>query len=324
MSPLWRPKKTRRLAAGTVLGTLAMQADARLVLGGTLIAAAPPGVGTPFGPINLFQSYGAGPLAAGFTGAVEYVDPNGIIQSLNNQRARGFRTVHMPTDDPHVTYMTGPRSDPNSHFDINKWKAKIALYDTSPIRAAVNTAYLDGSLPGLSLLDEPPHSDWSGGGFTMDKATCDAMVTYARPIFGNVPLGFACDHQWRTFEHFAVADFIIAQTWTFGTNWAAGPTAYRDGALAVGAADGIAIAFSLNIRGAQTLPGCVHVSTDTECSMNATDIRNWGTVLAPAGSGLFLWNYHPQIWAMADRVQAMADVAVVAAAATPKSWKRAS
>jgi len=43
--------------------------------------------------------------------------------------------------------------------------------------------------------------------------------------------------------------------------------------------------------------------------MTATQIREWGTLLGPAGCALMMWRYDPVAMARADNQQAMGDLA---------------
>lgn len=40
-------------------------------------------------------------------------------------------------------------------FDIAKWKAKLAEYNTPEIKAALNKAITDGTILSSTMLDEP-------------------------------------------------------------------------------------------------------------------------------------------------------------------------
>jgi hypothetical protein len=151
------------------------------------------------------------------------------------------------------------------------------------------------------------------------------MCGYVRNYFPTLPVGHVTIHSWRTSEHYRVCDFIISQYASFRST----VTEHRDQALAVGAADGIAIAFSMNILdGGTRVDGCPVGPTGGDgtfgenCRMTAAQVEQFGKTLGPAGSGLLMWRYDDEFMAIAANKNAFAAIAADLRTRPRKSWRR--
>jgi hypothetical protein len=60
----------------------------------------------------------------------------------------------------------------------------------------------------------------------------------------------------------------------------------------------------------------------THCRMTATQVRDRGLILGPAGCGLILWRYDSDFWGRADNQQAFKDVAANLATVPRKACRR--
>jgi hypothetical protein len=102
-------------------------------------------------------------------------------------------------------------------------------------------------------------------------------------------------------------------------------TSWRDKVLAQAKLDGVGVAFSMNIiDGGENAArdGAWNCSTGTSaghgthepaCRMTATQIRDWGKALGPAGCAMLMWRYDSLAMGRPDNQQAMRDVAAALA-----------
>ena len=113
-------------------------------------------------------------------------------------------------------------------------------------------------------------------------------------------------------------------------------TAWRDKVLAQAKLDGVAVAFSMNILdggqnaardGMWSCPTGTSAGRGTHepaCRMTATQIRDWGQALGPAGCAMLMWRYEDKAMARPDNQQAMRDVAATLAKAPRRGCTRDS
>jgi hypothetical protein len=289
-------------------------------------SASRPALGVPFGPFAFWSSnttvaWGPAP----FTASIGQNSPGGIVARITAARAYGLHLVLCLAGCAHAPVTT------NGAFDLAKWQAAVARYNTPAIRDAIAQAVADGTVIGNSLLDEPHHSSWGG---VITKAMLDEMATYARSYFPTLPMGVnfgqTAGYTWRSDERFHALDFAIHQY-----AWAAtkGDVAtYRTKVLAQAVADGYVPAFSLNIvnGGVQDRDsvydcgGAAKGQRSPWCAMTATQIRDWGKALGPAGCALLMWRYDSLAMGRPDNQQAMRDVAAVLAKVPQRGCTRHS
>jgi hypothetical protein len=198
------------------------------------------------------------------------------------------------------------------------------LYNTSAIKAAVAAGVADGTILGADVMDEPQHVSWGG---VMTKPMLDQMASYVKSIFPTVPVGVSVRSDWRPAERYKVIDFIATQyVASYGS-----VTAWRDNALAFGGLDGVRVVFSINIMNGGAgfnETSCPIPPTGGwglspgRCRMSADQVRQFGTALGPAGSGLLMWVYDPTFMADPANVQAFRDIASKLATLPARSWRR--
>jgi hypothetical protein len=218
-------------------------------------------------------------------------------------------------------------------FDIAKWERRIDQYNTPAIRDAIAEGVADGTVLANALIDEPEHKKWGGN---ITKPLIDTMAAYAKRYFPTLPMGPSHGpngyYQWRPNERYRVVDYVRNQyNWWVEKGNAA---AWRDKVLAQAKLDGVAVAFSLNILdGGQTAPrdgswACPAGTSagrgtyEPACRMTASQIRDWGKLLGPAGCALLMWRYEPAAMERPDNQQAMRDVAAALAKAPRRSCAR--
>jgi hypothetical protein len=275
-----------------------------------------PGVplGVPFGPVALWDGVQPIATAVGFTASQNYTSPDNVIPLIANARAAGHRLILALTGGPAPQYST------NGKFDLAKWKRRMDQYNTAAIRNAIAAGVADGTVLGNSLMDEPEHKKWGG---VTTKPVIDSMAAYAKRYFPTLPVGPSHGpngyYQWRPTERYRVVDYVRNQyNWWVTKGDAA---AWRDKVLAQAKLDGVAVAFSMNILdGGQTAardgtwscPAGTSAGRGTyepACRMTATQIREWGEALGPAGCAMFMWRYDSVAMGRADNQQAMREVA---------------
>jgi hypothetical protein len=293
----------------------------------------PTSTGLPFGPFSLWKTAGTTETigVTSFTASHDFTtfarsgDRSHILTRIDAARAKGLKLVLAMTGGGDRRYTTDGR------FDLEKWKHGNPLfpgsgmdgYDTSStIKNAVAQAVADGVILGNSVMDEPSRSTSWG---PMTKPGVDSMCAYVKRIFPTLPVGVIAVHWWRPQEHYGVCDFIVSQfeydVKEGGGQGSETPAAFRDAGLAMAAADGVSIVFSMNLLGGgPTAPGCTRDGKD--CLMSPGELREAGLTLGPAGSGLLMWRYDATIMGQAAYQSAMEDVAADLRTRPVKSWRR--
>jgi hypothetical protein len=248
---------------------------------------------------------------------------------ITNARAAGQKLILVLTGGAPKQYST------NGAFDLAKWEARIDQYNTTPIRDAIAAGVADGTVLGNSLMDEPEHKNWGG---VMTKPLLDTMAAYAKGYFPTLPMGPSHGpngyYLWRPSERYRVVDYVANQY-----NWwitAGDVVAWRDKVLAQAKLDGVAVVFSMNILdggqtaargGAWSCPAGTSAGRGTHdpgCRMTATQIRDWGKALGPAGCAMLMWRYDDLAMGRVDNQLAMRDVAATLAAVPGRGCTRSS
>ena len=295
-----------------------------------ITVTAPLGSGTPtgipFGPYNNWAGdTQLQPNTSFFTAGIGSINATNIVARLDVARQNRKRLVLAMTGGSHENYLT------NGVFDLAKWQAKMATYDTPVIRAAVAAAVADGTIIGNSVMDEP---NVSGGGDgntwgppgTMTKARVDGLCAYVKNMFPTMLVGVVHNHQ--TFEptkSYQVCEFLVDQySWRKGDIYE-----WIQAGLDMGRRDGLGIIFSMNILNGGILAArdglwnCPLSTTggrgtyDPNCRMTAQQVREWGTILGSAGCGLMMWQYDNAFMADPENQQAFRDVAATLAPCRP-------
>jgi hypothetical protein len=278
-------------------------------------------------------AYGAfGLMLAGVTPpsmnlSLDGYQPYNIISRIDAARANRMHLVLAMTGGGHSNYMT------NGVFDRSKWNAKMDLFNTPEIRTAVAGGVADGTIIGASVMDEPQVSGagadgntWGPPG-TMTKARVDSLCGYVKAIFPTLPAGVVHRHDvFEPTKSYRVCDFIASQY----SARVGSVTTFRDGGLAMAQRDGHAIMFSMNILNGGTQDkdgtwdcGGAPLGQDPpNCQMTAAQLRDFGSVLGPAGCGLLMWRYDQTFLSRTDNKQAFADVAALLASQPAKQCRR--
>ena len=278
--------------------------------------AAPPGV--PYGMFGLWDHAQLAVTPVPFTTSQSYTSPQNVIPMITSARAAGQTLILALTGGGARQYST------NGAFDFAKWIARIDPYDTTPIRDAIAAGVADGTVLGNSLMDEPENEQWGG---VLTKPLLDTMADYAKQFFPTLPMGVNHGpvgyYQWRPAERYRVVDYVMNQYNYWVTE--GDVAAWRDQVLAQARLDGVAVAFSLNIvdggqsaarDGTWSCPAGTsagHGSHQPACRMTATQIRDWGKALGPAGCAMMMWRYDEAAMGRAEDVEAMREVAGVLA-----------
>lgn len=300
---------------GAPAGPSPVAAEARTA-GGRL------GVGIPFGPFSGLAGSTPKPNTEVFTLGMGSVKAAGVIDRLGDARSRGLKLITNMTGGGHANYKT------DGVFDLTKWEAEMSSYNTPAAKAAVAEAVADGTLIGNILMDEPantsPENSWGPAG-TMNKARLDSMALYAKAIFPTLPMGVTLDYRIWNEQSFRVIDFQVSQY----RSAKGSVTAYRDGALALGARDGHAILFSMNILdGGKPGAGCPVPETGgagtsgRNCRMTSEQVLEYGPILGSAGCAFLMWRYDPDFMAKPENQQAFTALAGSLATAPAKTCRR--
>jgi hypothetical protein len=278
-------------------------------------------MGIPFGPYGLWDT--ATDIKSVGTDAFDMstgsVTPTTLVKQLAAAQSKDIKMILAMTGGSHDNYMT------NGVFDMSKWKAKMDLYDTPEIHAAVEAGVADGTILGNSVMDEPNVSGlgdgntWGPAG-TMTKAKVDDMCAYVKAKFPSLPVGVAHGH--ATFEpdnSYHVCEFIIDQY----SNRMGDVNDYRDAGLALGQRDDIAILFSMNILngGIQAKKdgtwNCPLTTTggrgtyEPNCRMTPEQVSEYGKTLGAAGCAMTMWRYDDAFMADPDNQAAFDEVAAL-------------
>jgi len=246
-------------------------------------------IGLPLAPENLWRDsaqlrWGPGPFNAAFN----YNDPAWLVKEIDGARRMNMRLVLNLTGGKHERYIS------NGKFDLAKWEARMQEYNTPEIKAAIAAGVADGTIIMNSVMDEPNVKDWGG---VMTKALLDQMAASVKQMFPTLKTAVALRYDWHPEERFRVIDVIV----TMYAWWKGDVTKFRDEALAMGKRDGVAVMFSLNIT-----DGGIHNWTTKDCPVPLTggpgsyepacrmtphQVREWGSILGPAGCGLVLYRF---------------------------------
>jgi hypothetical protein len=277
--------------------------------------------GQAYGPEGLWADYTSLKSSLPFTASTNFTDPNGIVKQISAARNKGQRLILNMTGGSHSRYKT------NGRFDYSKWKAVMNQFNTRAIKSAVAAGVSDGTVIMNTVMDEPSVKDWGG---VMTKPLLDKMATYAKSIFPTLPAGVALRYDWRTFEKFHVMDAYISQySWYKGT-----VASFRDKGVAEAKRQGMKMVFAMNlINGGQLKWSswyCPQPLTGGRgsyypaCRMSASNVRDWGKVLGPAGCGLVMWKYESTFMSKSANITALKDLAAYMRNTSGRPCRRSS
>jgi hypothetical protein len=276
------------------------------------------GQGIPFGINDLWSTATTTRSnAAPLTGSREYFPASEMARHIDAARARGIRLMLVMTGGSHDRYKT------NGVFDQAKWEAAMDVFDRSDVRDAIAAGVADGTITGNSVMDEPQQSgttskDWGPPG-TMTKARVDQLCAYVKSIFPTLPVGVGHDHNaFEPTQSYQVCEFYMPQYAARKGN----VSSWRDAALAMAARDGMSVVFSMNLldggvqdkTGPYDCAGTGGIGTHgSNCRMTPDQIRDWGTVLGPAGCAFLSWRYESDFMAKPENQAAFSEVAILLA-----------
>jgi hypothetical protein len=111
-----------------------------------------------------------------FNGAKIVVGPAGVMNELSAIRSRGGRVI--------VSLSGSPRYfvDSRGHFDLNKWKDRVARFKSKDFDSFIR----DGTLMGHWLVDEPnDKANWNGE--QISPSTLEEMARYSKSLWPDLP-----------------------------------------------------------------------------------------------------------------------------------------
>jgi hypothetical protein len=263
-----------------------------------------------------------------------------IVSLIDAARSRKMRLMLAMTGGPHSASNPGcclSLINGVWTFDRKKWDATMQTFNTATVRDAIAKAVADGTVIGNTVMDEPYVSGGSGGmnntwgpKGTMTKARVDSLCAVVRQIFPTLPAGVQHGHEsFEPTKSYRVCDFLLD---SFGAGRGS-VTDYRDAGLAMAARDGYTELFGMNVLdgglpdtdGTYDCTGTGQGGLGTfgnHCRMTATQVRDFGLALGPAGCGLFLWRYDDAFWSRTDNQQAFRDVGAAIASVPSKACQR--
>jgi hypothetical protein len=322
-----------------VVATAGQLADTSSVTVTVPSGSGPPS-GTPYGVFNLFTSATTtqpGPFSLSHT----WDEPYAIASRITAARNLGVKLMLVMTGGHSGYLKPGGTTSTGTQFDMVKWKARMDLFNTPAVKEAIAEGVRNGTIIGASVMDEPNHRDWGG---VVTKAALDEMARYVKGYFPTLPVGVVIVHWWRPTERYRDIDFIVDQyDWWQSPNGPGGGqsgniTGWRDAALAMAQANGISIAFSMNLiaGGIQDLTSpdrleawrCPTSTTGGRgyrtptCRMHASQVRDWGKILGVAGCALLMWRYEDVFMAKLDNQESFKAVAERLSTVAPKSCAR--
>jgi hypothetical protein len=257
-----------------------------------------------------------------FTGSQVNVYSNGMITLINSARAKRQRIVTAMTGGSASDFTT------RGKFDLDKWKRKMASFNTSAIRNAVAAAVADGTIIGNTMIDEPETPKWGGN---ISKGTIDNMAAYAKGIFPTLPMGINIGppaYKWRASERFQKLDWVRYQYNWWISNGNVG--AWRDAVLAQARRDGVTPAFSLNLldggtkdqKGGWDCPGTGRGTYAPNCRMTPDQVRSYGRAIAGSGCVMMMWRYDNAFISKSANQDAFRDIASVTNSSPRRSCRR--
>jgi hypothetical protein len=319
---------------GRIIATVGTRADTASVL----FVASSVVRTTPYGP---FAAWSTGsqlqPNTEPFTLAMGADQPANLVARIAAAKAAGKRMVLAMTGGHHDNYLSPINGV--VQFDLAKWRARLALFDTPAIREAVAQGVTDGTILGASVMDEPhvcsDNPDEDGGNTwgpcgTMTKARVDLLCADMQAVFPALPVGPVHRHDlFEPAKNYRTCDFLVSQY----SARLGGVQGFRDGALAFGARSGVAILFSMNVLngGIQDKDGTWDCAGGLQggkgqyapnCQMTDIQLREWGTLLGSAGCGLLMWQYAGTYFGSALNQSAFRDVKAAIGGRNPAPCRR--
>jgi hypothetical protein len=125
-----------------------------------------------------------------FNGAKIVVGPAGVMNELEAIRSRGGKVIVSLSGSSR--YFT----DSRGHFDLNKWKDRVARFRSKDFDRFIN----DGTLMGHWLVDEPnDKSNWNGE--QISPNTLEEMARYSKSLWPNLPTVVRTEPGYLNYNH---------------------------------------------------------------------------------------------------------------------------
>ena len=240
--------------------------------------------------------------------------PGSIVKYIDSARASGVRLVLAMTGGSHDAFITA------GAFDRAKWNARMDLFATPAIQAAVASGVADGTIVAASVMDEPDHVSWGG---IMTGAEIDSMSQYVKAIFPTLRTATVVQLDWAPTHVYTSLDLLIRQFSfdLFPNQGPAEPGAYRDAAIARAAAQHVGVLFSMNILdGGARVAGCPTPQTGgpgtygLNCRMTPAEVTTAADALTTRGAcGLLMWQSDAQYFGDPGQVAAFGQAAALLA-----------
>ena len=191
-----------------------------------------------------------------YNGAKLTLKPWQLMPTLAAVRARGGRvTLMLAGSSTHYV-------DGNGHFDLRKWKARVARFRVKNFSSYIN----DGTIIGHYLLDEPNDpNNWNGR--MVSQATVEEMARYSKQIWPKLPTIVRTESSYMakwsgTYRHLDAA-------WAQYVHRKGDVGAFLSRNIADARRKGLGLVVGLNIlRGGPNL-----------APMTASQVRTWGSAL---------------------------------------------
>jgi hypothetical protein len=265
--------------------------------------------GRPYGPSGLLNTP---PPYTPFTAdpGASSAKPQYLLDNITKARQRGVKFVAaLPCGSHNVNNLGNCLVKlPNGTvtFSRQRFDSALATYNTPAMKAAIDSAYKDGTLITVNLMDEPwvkgggDGNTWGPNGLTRVQAD-SSCATAKAGAFKNVPVGTsdASPKIWpNTSGNLKVCDVGIAQfSFRYGD-----PVKWRDTLIVMSTAAGYQSVFSFNwINGGTqdkgtpwtcAAQGGVKGQGPPNCTMTPAQITQSGTALGSSGCGsLMMWRF---------------------------------
>lgn len=305
------------------------------IVDSTRVVVKPPTTkGRPYGPTALFDATTYAP----FTGSAgeNSIPPSSLIKNLNEARSKKVKmTANLPCGSHSASNLGNCLVLKNgvAVFSRQRFDSALATYNTSATKAALDSAYKDGTLIGVQLMDEPwvkgggDGNTWGPNGLT--RAQADSSCATAKAgAFKNVPVGVsdASPKMWPSTTVFKSCDFGLAQfSYRFGTL-----ASWRDTMLTLGTTGHYQTVFQFNIVNGGTqdtdatwnCPGTVKGSRAPNCTMTGPQVVGASLALGNSGCGILgMWRWDQSRFALPALVSAFKTVADTQATRVPNICK---
>jgi hypothetical protein len=248
--------------------------------------------GVPFGPHGLPTSQ-----LSLFSGTVRAVSADNVLATATPARQAGARVI--------LRLSGTDVANANGTFSLTKWKAALDRYASVNLGSFVS----DGTIAG-HLLVQNPHNARVWGGQVISHSTLEEMARYSRQRWPGLPTIVHAPASWLATRSWSYLDAASA---TYA-GWDGDPGAWvTQQANAAGRA-GLGLLVNMNVLNGGTSASGLPGTTQGKFAMSASQLRNWGSVLAAQSKvcGLVLARYDAGYFGRSDVKDAIREVATKA------------